>query len=119
MKIKALLALLASSVYLSACACKLTIVNNTPFKATVYNNITKKSANVLSWEDTKVGKGDERTDINLSIFTLFGAQEKKFHLKQIACSDSHQIKLYVQDVLDGKLGKDGKLFRVKQIKIKK
>lgn len=74
---------------------------------------------MLSWQDTKIGKADERADINLSVFTLFGAQEKKFHLKQIACSDSHQIKLNVQDVLDGKPSRDGKLFRITPIKIKK
>ena len=81
--------------------------------------MTKKTVNVLSWQDAKVGKADERADIDLSVFTLFGAQQKKFHLKQIACADDHQIRLNVQDVLDGKLGKNEKLFRVTRIKVKK
>lgn len=108
----ALLALMASSVGLSACACQLTIINNTPFKARILNNVTKKATNIFSWGDAKIDKKKERTDITVSVFTLYGAKQKNYHLKQIACAENNKIKLYVQGIMDGNLGENKKLFKM-------
>lgn len=110
---KALLALLIISA--SASACELTVVNNTPFRATVYNHHNKKTTNLLSWQDAKIGHADVRADITLSVFTLYGAREKKYRLKQVACSDSHKIKINVSSVLSDDFGKDTKLFHIKKL----
>ena len=118
MKKKALLALLTvSTAYTSAC--ELTVVNNTPFRATIYNRNSKITTHLLSWQDARIGKPEEPADITLSVFTLFGAREKKYRLKQVACSDFHKIRLNVGDVLDNNLGGIKKLFRVRKLEVPK